>query len=497
MKKYIYTVIAVLFSTGIFAQSFMDALRYSDHKLNGTARSAAMGNAFGALGGDFTSLSTNPAGLGVYRSGEFVLSFDVSNINVDGTYLGTTSSDSKYNFAVNNFGYVATMKPQAATESGLVSFSFGLGYNKLNNFSMNTLYENSNAPNSILTGFTNYVNSFLDDPNFNENDFDEYYEYLAWDTYLIDYDEENDEYFNDLTDAGYGQSQRKTIERKGYINEFVFSLGANFNHKFYLGATLGIHDVYYRERTDHYEYDKNNNIDYFNSLNFLTDLNTTGTGFNFKIGGIYKPTNELRLGLALHTPTFYNMRDEFYNTMLSDISLDIGNNFSSKSRTKNYDYNIETPLKAVFSAAYVIGKKALVSVDYEYVDYSKAKLKNGGTNGYSFSDENNEIKNIYKSVGNLRIGAEYRLNKITSLRAGYENYPSAFNSTFDGVNQPNSDAKYSSISAGFGLKYNSFFVDAAYKHIMSEAYETLYGGSNMAKYEVGNSNLIFTLGFKF
>lgn len=171
--------------------------------------------------------------------------------------------------------------------------------------------------------------------------------------------------------------------------------------------------------------------------------------------------------------------------------------YKEASPEGDYEYDLETPLKAVFSAAYVIGKKALVSVDYEYVDYSKAKLKNGGTVGYGFTDENRDIKNIYKSVGNLRIGAEYRLNKITSLRAGYENYPSAFNSTFNGVNQPNSDAKYSAVSAGFGLKYKNFFVDTAYKHIMSEAYETLYGGSEMAKYEVGNDKLTFTLGFKF
>lgn len=220
MKKYIYTIIAVLFSTGIFAQNFMDALRYSNHKLNGTARSAAMGNAFGALGGDFTSLSINPAGLGVYRTGEFVLSFDVSNINIDGTYQSNTSSDSKYNFGLNNLGYVATMKPQTATESGLVSFSLGIGYNKLNNFHQNALVESYGSPQSMLDYIVDKSNGIFVEDLYNENNPYYYVDLwdtkMAWETYLLDAVEGTDDeykirglYNGDIVD------QRRTISRKG------------------------------------------------------------------------------------------------------------------------------------------------------------------------------------------------------------------------------------------------------------------------------------------
>ena len=494
MKKILYTLSAILLSTGVFAQNLVDALRYSDYKIKGTARSAAMGNAFGALGGDFTSLSINPAGLGLYRSGEFVFTPNVNKTNTDGLYLGNTASDSKYNFSLDNIGYVATFQPNNNGESSLVSYSFGVGFNRLNNYSMNMLVAGSNAQNSILTEFTNYVN----DEYLSPNDFDPYYEALAYDTYLMDYDQDNDEFYNDLTDAGYGQSQRKTTNRRGYINEYLISLAANFNHKFYVGATVGIHDVYFKENTDLYEYDANNDIPYFNDMNFLSYLKTTGTGFNVKLGVIFKPINELRIGVSVHTPTFYSLHDNYDNTMRSNLTFDGQNeSYTAYSPLGEYDYDLETPLRAVFSAAYVIGKKGLISVDYEYVDYSTSKLRNGGTNDYQFTDENNDIAEAYRSVGNLHIGGEYRLTNNFSLRAGYENYPSAFNKNAFNAFQPNSDANYSSVAAGFGIKQGNFYLDMAYKHGMFDEHNTLYNGSELAKYENTNDNFIMTLGFKF
>ena len=123
MKKLVYTISILLITCSAIAQDLTDALRYSNYKIRGTARSAAMGNAFGALGGDFTSLSINPAGVAVYRSGEFTFTPSVGKISVDGTYLGNKSTDSKYNVSLDNMGYVTTIPTGSNSESGLVSFS--------------------------------------------------------------------------------------------------------------------------------------------------------------------------------------------------------------------------------------------------------------------------------------------------------------------------------------------------------------------------------------
>ena len=484
--KRIYYIIALLFlSASVSAQNLVDALRYSDFRTSGTARSTAMGNAFGALGGDFTSASINPAGIGLYRSSEFVFTPNINNVNADATYLNQTASESKYNLAVQNVGYVANFDMNGKSGS-LVSVSLGVGYNRMNNFNLERMVMATNANSSLLDQFTANANAGIWSNN---------YEELAWNTGLLWYDEATDEYWNDITDAGHGQSQRKSYEQKGSIDEFVFSIGANFNHKFYLGATVGIHDVYFRETTSLYEYDEVGNIPFVDDFTFNTYLRTTGTGVNFKLGAIFKPTNELRLGLAVHTPTFYSMQDSYDNTMYSFIesSPDEQKDFSP---INNYDYDLQTPLRAILSAAYVVGKKAILSVDYEFVDYSTIEFSDGG-DGYGFFDENQDIEEAYKAVGNLRLGAEYRLNNNVSIRGGYEFYPSPFESNAFGSFQPNSNVDDSAISAGIGFKQGGFFFDAAYKRDLNEDYFEIYQGSDLANFETNTDNFVFTIGFRF
>ena len=490
MKKLVYTLSILLITCSAFAQDLQDALRYSNYKISGTARSAAMGNAFGALGGDFTSLSINPAGVAVYRSGEFTFTPSVGKNSVDGTYLGSTSTDSKYNVGIDNIGYVTTIPTGSNSESGMVSFSFGLGFNKLGSFSMNSLAEGANSNNSILGYFTDNANSGI---------YDNYYEDLAVRTNLL-FTEDNGPYQNDITNANYGQSQRKSTDRRGYINEYLISFGANFNHKFYLGGTIGIHDVYFKENANLYEWDAKNNIAYFNDLNFNTYLKTTGSGFNLKIGAIYKPTENLRLGIALHTPTFYKFNEDYDSYMRSSITYNDGvteETTAQPDKAGVYDYEIETPMKAILSGAYVIGKSGLISVDYEIVDYSSAKIKNG-SDGYDFYDQNQTIQNAYKRVGNLHIGGEYRVNKSFSLRAGYENYPSVYKTAYLNTANVNSNNSYSTIAGGFGFRQGNMFFDATIKHIMSDENLKLYPGSpEMVKYSTTQDNVIFTLGYKF
>jgi hypothetical protein len=496
MKRLVYSLIILFVAFGTYAQDLTDALRYSNFKINGTARSAAMGNAFGALGGDFTSLGINPAGAAVYRSGEFTITPSFGKTGIDGTFLGNTVNDSKYNVNLNNIGYVANFKTGENSESGLVSISFGLGMNKLGSFSLNSLAEGANSNHSILTYFTDYVN----ENGISSGEFDPYYEKLAWDTDLLLFDENNKEFFNDITDNGHGQSQRKSVDQRGYINEYVISAAANFNHKFYVGATIGIQNVTFRQDANLYEWDEKNNIPYFNDLNFKTYLKTTGDGYNFKIGGIYKPVDQIRLGIAFHTPTFYRFNDVYDSEMKSSITYDDGvteRSTAYPSKEGVYDYELETPMRTILSGAFVIGKSGLVSVDYEIVDYSSAKLKKG-SDGYNYVNENSVISDAYKTTGNLHIGAEYRVNRVFSLRAGYENYPSVYTKEYLNEKNLNSSSSYSTIAGGFGFRQGNFFFDGTIKRVMDEEYLKLYPGSiNMAKYSTTQNNVIFTLGYKF
>ena len=524
MKKILYTTLIILAAgSTVFAQNMVDALRLSDVRLQGTARSTAMGNAFGALGGDFTSASINPAGMGLYRSNEFVFTTQLGKSEYDANYLGTNASDSKFNISVPSIGYVVNFPSAPNSTSSLVSFSLGLGYNRMNNFNVKKLVMGHGATSSMLDQFV--VNADGSDVW----NLDEYYEALAAYDATDDYGTDaiyyyngdaSKTYFHDmLVDhdnpnnlENFAHDQRKSFSQKGSVDEYTISFAANFNHKVYLGATIGIHDVYFKETTTLNEYNidyaGNNDFNrYLNEYSFNSYLRTTGSGFNFKIGAIFKPIDQLRLGLAFHSPTFYDLHDSYDNSMYSDIDyLTDGGSYTNYKTTAyspygDYDYQMETPMKGIISAAYVIGKSGLISVDYEYVDYSTMKLRDGG-DGYDFYDENQDIKEAFKSVGNLHIGGEYRVNNVFSLRGGYEYFPSPYKSVAFGTDQMNSDSNTSTYSAGFGVKAGGFFFDAAYKYIENTSYLELYQvpdgvSSPMAKMDYKNNNITFTLGFRF
>ena len=71
MKKYLILP-ALLIGISTYAQIPEDVLRYSFFPQNGSARVVAIGGAMGSLGGDITANFVNPAGLGNYKTGEFV-----------------------------------------------------------------------------------------------------------------------------------------------------------------------------------------------------------------------------------------------------------------------------------------------------------------------------------------------------------------------------------------------------------------------------------------
>lgn len=498
MKRLI-TLMTVIMLVPFFvkAQDLSDALRYSQFNVTGTARSGAMGNAFGALGGDFTSVSINPAGLGMYRAGELVFTPAFGKSEVEANYLGNLMTDSKYNLSLNNLSYVSAIQTGARSESGLINLNVGIGYNRLKDF--NT---------SALAGADNVNGSFLDyvADNATIGNWRDHYEQLAWDTYLLWQDDNTGEYWHDLEEAGYGQSQRKSISRNGSVDEYSLALGMNFNHKLYVGASVGIVDVFYEEASELLEWDAQNNVDFFDEMQFDSYLRTAGTGYNGKIGLIFKPINEIRLGASVHTPTFYNLHDVFETTMYSTAANEDGEmgDYSATSPYSEYDYDLESPLRATLSGAFVIAKKGLLSVDYEYVDYGSAKLRRGG-DGYQFVDENSEIEEAYKSVGNLRIGGELLATSNIALRAGFELYPSAYNESAFGTSQPNADADMKVYSAGLGYRSGGFFFDVAYRMTDSESYDALYPTPptdfynipEQANFKTTKDKVLFTLGFKF
>ncbi|OFX17578.1 MAG: hypothetical protein A2033_04555 [Bacteroidetes bacterium GWA2_31_9] len=494
MKKILFIIASLLISNYLIAQNEVDALRYSQNFYGGTARSVSMGSAFGALGGDFSCLSTNPAGIGVYRKTELTFTPSLFYASNKSTYLGSGFSDYKYNFNLNNFGFVAAFN--SGEDKGWVNLNIGFGYNRLNNFNNNVLIIGANDKNSMTDYFALRANgqtsTTLEDPE-NSSYFNEG---LAWMSYLIDPDTIiNNKYHSAL--KNYGEVQRKSIKSDGSMGEYLFSMGANYSHKFYLGGTIGIQSVRYEENSVYKELDDYNVIDSFASFTFNQHLKTSGAGFNFKIGTIFRPVDWVRLGFALHTPTLLALEDEYQNSIESDLYANTADGYvdtviTLSSPTGKYQYELATPLRAMGSIGFVIKKIALISVDYEFVDYSTARLR---ADDYDFYDENNNIQMNYTAASNIRAGAEYRFENY-AFRGGYSIYGNPFNTS----NMDN-NTKRTSYSLGFGIREENFFFDLAFVHSISKEKYYLYN-PNMVKNDPAtisttNNQVLATFGFKF
>lgn len=521
MKRFGFLSACLLASLStLFAQSEIDALKYSKTDLNGTARYMAMGGAFGALGGDISSLTNNPAGIGVYRTSEFVGTMNMNFQNANSEWNGTTGEIHNTKFNFNNIAYVGTFKSNA---QGFVNFNFGIGFNRQKDFHRN--YETrTNALNYSLTDYiaqtTNRFNNnngiLAPDLDVTQNYSGYDYSYpwisvLGWNGYLINPQNpnniENNSQYTRLN-SGIPPKSNLKISERGYIDEYNISFGGNIYDVVYFGATVGITDLNYR-MVSKYNEDFGTPSNNYNLNNYLE---TQGSGLNLKAGVILRPSDNLRFGIAVHTPTYYKLTDYFGGSVIWNDGT-TSDNASTPSDAYS-EYKLHTPMKLQASAAYIAGKKAILSFEYEYVDYSKMSMKD--PEGYGW-DANTYISQDMKAAQNIKVGAEYRVTPQFSLRAGYANQSSPLNS-----NLINGDYKMSTFGAtlphyaldrgtnyytgGLGYRFGSLYTDFAFVSRVNK--EDVYAFSPIgdtnnwmvpqkATLKTTNNQLLFTLGYKF
>lgn len=480
--KQIALVLGVLFTaSGLYAQTDVDALRFSQTGNNGTARSVSMGGAFGALGGDFSVLSTNPAGIGLYRKSELSFSPSVFSTGIKSTYLGNTNKENKYQFNFNNIGAVFTMPYQRYdTLPAWNNWNFGIGYNRINNFGSRFSFSGNNTQNSLLDYYAK------DAEGQGPNNLDQFGAYLAYYNYLINPLSATDTtHYTSAMPAGAYQT--RTVYTKGSSSEVPISVGGNYNDRLYIGAALGITFLNYEEQVIHEEKDQKNTAPDVVSFKQTQNLSTSGTGYNFKFGMIYRFADWIRVGAAFHTPTSYSLHDT-YSSSISSLH-DNGDRLSKDSPQGTFDYEFTTPMKAIASAAITLQKKGVLSMDYEFIDYSDMRFNSSQD---PFYDVNQMIQNKYTASGNLKIGGEWRVDPF-SLRAGFAHFGSAFKDA-------QSDNSRNSFSLGFGIRDRNYTVDFGYVFTTWQTYYNPYVlavNTPTANNRINTNNLVMTLGFKF
>lgn len=545
-KRYMMIVAAIATATTMTAQSPMDAYKLSQYDMKGTARFMSMGGAFTALGGDLSCLSQNPAGIGVYRSHDAGFTLNLDCQSSESKYQGVSQSDSRTRFLMNNIGFVSAWRLKS---KAIPNVNIGFSYNKAASF--NRHYRGI-IP-QLKTSLSNYTAGIANNYELTETDVasGDYYDpynpgpgnrYVPWlpiigyDSYLIDPegDPESPTWQGQFGKGTAGMGSYEVWE-SGSVDEYNIAFGMNIANIVNVGANFDIVSVNYDISTVWQEnlsgaYVYNPNFGRVGvqdaAWNMNNSYNMNGTGFKFSIGAIVKPIQELRIGLAFHTPIYYNLRENYYADQVnfrynfaenpkSDREYYSGNDSAITNDGVPTDdrVDLQTPLKVMVGIAGVIGQKGILSVDYEYSKFSSMKFRNPHNYGYYdnywwddyyYGDymfdgmsrgatrentradigspidiANNSIRTLFRDSHTIRVGGEYRALSCLSVRAGYCFSTSPIKSevrsgrdevpTVGTLSSYRLDNNQNYVTCGLGFHMKGFYVDAAYvwKHMSS------------------------------
>lgn len=519
MKKVILTISAFAFLAVAQSQTVYDVNRFISKDLNGTARFVGMGGAMGALGGDISTIGTNPAGIGIYRSSDVMFSFGFNRTNAESKSNAATINVGKTVGSFDNAGFVYSSK--VGNKTALRYVNFGFNYHKSKSFNKQMVMggylsegvSQTNQMASMAEGL--HPNNLTNRGAWSDHNVG-WLSILGQRGNLMQYDEQKKEFYGfPSSTEPYGDYE--SVERGG-INQYDFNLSFNFNDRFYLGLTVGAYDVDYSRNSWYREgFDYINGYD--NSFYTLENwFSTTGAGVDFKLGAIVRPfaDSPFRIGAAFHTPTFYNLKDYHSAILRSDVDLNHDGNITPNEQfdvdTYNEagevlnEYKLITPWKFNFSLGHTIGTNIALGAEYEYTDYSKARLED--YDGRRMSFENEEIGYCLQGAHAIRLGLEYKPIPEFAMRLGYNHLtPSIKNDSFKNLpgNSIRTDTEYGNIKStnnftvGMGYRGRMFYADLAYQY---KAYkEDFYAFDNLDLTSTNINNdrhqLLMTLGLRF
>lgn len=497
----------------------------------GTARSMGMAGAFTSLGGDIASIGINPAGLGMYRHSDVsitpMLSFQRSqNSAADWGDNAFTRA------AMSNVGAVLNLYEDAS--SHVVSFSVGIAYNRVADFNYRYGFSSASDPSSapyrsIADAFSRMMGQSGLFPSkegaLNYAYGDSYFwgGILAYNAYLLDVG--SDEYGDYWTTAGRlgvnaGVGHTASLESKGSIGEYDISFGMNVDNLLYFGATVGMQDVDWRRQFyygEDYLYNGQTPVDGSGAplqspaqwMDYNQAVTVSGTGVNLKIGAILRPTEGLRIGAALHTPTYYILNRKYQAYMASNFN-DRGDTTPSLEDVSPNTWDFVSPTRLMFGLSYTFGNVAVISADYERDWYNGIRVKNIPS-GFDMQkqDYRKEFTDNFKGSNTLRVGAEVKPLPHVALRVGYGYAGSMLRNPKEWYYNTPLTYETTCYSAGVGFAFGGFTIDLAYQYLDSKntSYYLYYAldaatgafdtASPLYSTDYTRQYAILTLGYKF
>ncbi len=514
----------------------------------GTARAMGMGGAFVSLGADLTSMSLNPAGLGMYRRSEFAITPLVAVSRAETANTASWGSNSKGRFTLGNIGAALNVYQNATKK--VTSITLGFGLNRMADFNTRYSYSSespfSNQPVASIAdlfaaqfnrgegGQTIYPQPQQDgNPNGKLDFADPYFwpAVLGYKNAMIRVNPNTGAWERDA--IGNNASIRRSVDvlNTGSVNEFDISLGMNINNFIYVGATIGIQSVHKRSEMvygeDYGYFDNPEGLAYAADgsvcpaqLNYAdiwqrTDLD--GSGLNFKLGAVIRPTQGLRLGVAFHTPTYYSL-DRSYRAGTDYYLQSNNDDYSFEDRIESpvqYDegansWEFISPSRLMFGASYAFGNFAVVSVDYERDWYNGIRVK-GHPQAIDMTKEDYKLdfKENFCATNSIRAGIEFKPMPVFALRVGGGYTSSMLRDESLAYEFPQStDSYYITAGLGANLSKNIVF-DLAYQYLSQQQsqYRLFYSydqaaGAFIASSDLYNTSLTrhfisMTIGFRF
>lgn len=498
------------------AQDAVDVATISETDLRGTARFMSMAGAFGALGGDLSTLYQNPGGIGVYRYSDAGATLGI-NFHSNRSLTDYKDEVNKCEATCNNAAYVGVFKLDSET---CPNINWGFSYNRALTFKRRYV----GTWDALSTSMSNYIADETTAGGWTDNDLGNsnykgnapWISVMAYNAYLLNVAGKDKVTFSGLMDSkttGWGEYE---VREDGGVNEFNFCFGGNVLNKVYWGISVGIDDIrytkysYYGEDLKEAVYQDANGQSRRGgaSWGLQNGYVMRGTGWNFKAGLIFKPINELRLGVAFHTPTYYKLS--------ADYDADISYEMADAAKGVEYSpagygrFRMNTPWKFMVSAAGVIGQRAIISLDYQCDAYGTMRMDDEA--GYAYDDVTRHVKDLYKSAHTVRVGAEVRVTNAFKVRGGYSHTTSPVNeAALDGamgIYTSGTDLGYTLpkstqyITCGLGYSFGSVYLDAAYVHRKRDAQYHVFSPSStgvgpMADIRNTNNQIVLSLGFRF
>lgn len=497
MKK-IATMItsALLLAVSVNAQTVYDAVKLAEKELNGTARFVGMGGAMGALGGDISTIGTNPAGIGIYRSNDVMTSFSASMYGLESQYGTNSFKSDKTRWSYDNIGFVLSSK--IGNQTPLRFVNFGFNYHRTKSF-----YKNMSMAGAISELDGNVISQTFqmsDQANAMRNDGTNisgvkgnrfsngavgWLAIVGWNGFLYNQEGETGPYsgFLPAPDAFFSSRER------GGIDQYDFNVSFNLNDRVYFGVTVGAYNVDYAKTSTYVEEYGDVIVEGTNygeeGYDMTTDKRIEGAGFDLKFGAIFRPfeNSPLRIGLALHTPTFYNLT---YKTNVYAVTDILGENdkgnlevlrevvdsyYDLNDKDMAFDFHLRTPWVYNVSLGYTVGSSLALGAEYEYEDYSSMKFNY--PEGDEMTFENSEAGLCLNGTHTFRIGAEYKVIPQFAFRLGY-NYSSSifkndaikalpYNSVVTDTDFANTKSR-NNYTLGIGYRGSLFYADLAYQY---------------------------------